>query len=692
MSANRDRPQGLLVDEGMWTFDTPPNHLLEKHYGFTASPRWLKRVRRAAVRFNDGGSGSFVSPNGLVLTNHHVALGQLHKMSTARRDYVTEGFYAKKLSDEIACPDLELNQLVGMRDVTKQVQRAARPTATAKEANEQRKARIADIEKQATEQSGLRCDVVELYQGGAYWLYEYEKYTDIRLVMAPEVETAFFGGDIDNFTYPRHALDFAFFRVYQDGRPAASRDYFRWSKAGASEGELTFVVGHPGSTDRLLTVAQLAYQRDIAVPKRLAMYERRRQAVVEYAAGGKEQSRRAKDYMFGLENALKVVSGEHARLCDGDVFEQKEHAEAALRSQVTQRGRGKTRLRKPVRPADGGDVSGAWDRIAEARDVLARRHLQMTFRRLSGHRITSIADTIVRYVAEVRKPNHQRYEEFRDSNLESLHHRLFSPAPTFKDLETALLTVGLTESLDNLGAKDPFVRAALDGRSPRAVAETAIAGTRVDDVDFRRELVRGGPKALSQTDDPLIALCRRLDRHYRAMRQFYEDVIESVESREGDLIARARFAIHGKRIYPDATFTLRFSYGRPLGYDWDETRVPCNTTFYGLFDRAESFRQIPPYRLPPRVMAARKKLALETPLNFVSTHDITGGNSGSPVINRRAEVVGLIFDGNVQSFANSYVYTQDAARAVSVHSSGILEALRRIYGMTGLLRELTAKR
>lgn len=686
MSAKDERTHGMLVDEGMWTFDTPPNHLLEKHYGFTASPRWLERVRRAAVRFNDGGSGSFVSPNGLVLTNHHVALGQLHKMSTARRDYVAEGFYAKKRADEIACPDLELNQLVGMRDVTKQVQRAARSGASTKEANDQRKARIADIEKKATEQSGLRCDVVELYQGGAYWLYEYKKYTDIRLVMAPEVDTAFFGGDFDNFTYPRYALDFAFFRVYEDGRPADSKDYFRWSKAGASEGELTFVVGHPGSTDRLLTVAQLAYQRDIAVPKRLAMYERRRRAAVAYASSSKERARRAQDYLFGLENALKVVSGEHKRLSEGDVFDQKVQAEDELRRQVEKRrpksGRGKPQA----------DVSGAWDRIAEAREALAKRHLQMTFRRLSGHRITSYADTIVRYVAEVKKPNHRRYEEFRDSNLESLGHRLFSPAPTFKDLEIALLTVGLTESLEHLGPKDPFVRAALEGRTPHAVAEAVITGTRIDDAGFRRELVRGGANAVAASDDPLIALCRRVDRHYRTMRRFYEDDIESVENREGQRIAQARFELHGKRIYPDATFTLRFSYGRPLGYDWDETKVPHQTTFYGLFDRAESFGQTPPYRLPPRVMAARRKLALETPVNFVSTHDITGGNSGSPVINRRREVVGLIFDGNVQSFANSYVYTLDAARAVSVHSSGILEALRRIYGMTGLVRELTGKR
>jgi hypothetical protein len=669
---------GLLVDEGMWTFDNPPNHLLRKHYGFVASPKWLEAVRLSAVRFNDGGSGSFVSARGLVLTNHHVALGQLHKMSTPRRDYVAMGFYAKKLQQEIPCPDLELNQLVSLTNVTTRVTRAAARATSPREANEQRKAKIAEIEKYASESSGLRSDVVELYQGAEYWLYQYKKHTDIRLVMAPEVDTAFFGGDTDNFSYPRHALDFAFFRVYEDGRPVRPKHFFRWSKAGAKEGELTFVVGHPGSTDRQLTVAQLEYLRDIAIPKRLAMYERRRDAVLAYAQRGKEQARRGKDYLFGLENALKVVSGEHERLREGPILEKKAAVERTLRARVK------------LSPALHKEVGGSWDRIADARALLAKRHKQITFRRLSGHRLTWMADTLVRYVAEVDKPNSKRLEEFRDSHLESLHHRLFSPAPVFADLEEVLLAAGLDEARAELGPKDPFVVAALGRRTPAEVAREAVRGTKLGDVSFRRALAQGGRAAVETSRDPLVALARRVDRHYRQMRRYHEDHIESVERQEGDRIGRARFALVGKRIYPDATFTLRLAYGRPLGYEWDKTRVPYHTTFYGLFDRAASFGHAPPYRIPPAVMAARGRLALDTPLNFVSTHDITGGNSGSPVVNARRELVGLIFDGNVQSFANSYAYDNVAARAVSVDSRGIMEALRAIYRMTGLVRELSA--
>jgi len=660
----------MMLDEGMWTFDNPPLHMLKKHYRFSPSKAWRDNVRLAALRFNDGGSGSFVSNNGLVLTNHHVAMTQLQKLSTKKRNLVRDGFLAKSRKAELKCPDLEVNQLVEILDVTRKVLGAVDPKAAPKKANEQRKAAIATIEKTSTDKTGLRSDVVELYQGGEYWLYRYKKHTDIRLVMAPEASAAFFGGDDDNFTYPRWAMDFTFFRVYENGKPVKSSNYLPFYAPGAKEGDLTFVIGHPGSTDRLLTSAQLRYQRDIAMPKRLEMYAVRRKALEAFAKKSPEHRRRAQEYRFGIENAIKVVTGEYEALRDGPVMGEKDAAEKDFRKRA-----------KKLCP-------GAWERIERLQKELEKRNYQLSFRRMAGYELTNFASAIVRLVVEVEKPNEKRYEEFRDSGLESLKRSLFSPAPIYKDLEEWMFASGLRETLERLGPHDPFVKAALGGKSPEAAAKSAIAKTRLHDPKFRKALVEGGRKAVEASKDPLILLSRKLDKFTREMGSWYEDKIESVERIEGDRIAKARFKLYGKKLYPDATFTLRFAYGRPLGYDWDKTKVPFKTTFNGLFDRAESFEHKPPWNLPARVLRAKKKLNLNTPFNFVSTHDITGGNSGSPVIDRKARLVGLIFDGNVQSMASSYAYSNTASRAVSVHAGGILEALKCIYGAAALLGEL----
>jgi len=668
----------LLQDEGMWTFDNPPCAQLKRYYGFAPSEGWLERVRLASLRFNDGGSGSFVSPQGLVLTNHHVALGQLQKMSSAEKDYVRDGFFAKSRSQEIPCPDLEINQLVSMEDVTKRVLSAVDPKAVDRVKNEQRKAATARIEKESMESTGLRSDVVELYQGGEYWLHRSKKHTDVRLVMAPELGAAFFGGDYDNFTFPRFALDFAFFRVYENGEPARPKHWFKWSKAGAKEGELCFVTGHPGSTSRLLTTAQLRFQRDYVLPMRIASLKSRREAALRYAGEDHERARRAQDFRFGVENSIKALTGEYEGLRQDALFSSKEHAENLLRERVA------------ANAALIG-ISSAWSRIEKAVAELSSRYKQLVFRRLNAYRLCAFSDAIVRYVAEVEKPNETRYEEFRDSALESLRFRLFSPAPLHADIEEALLADSLRESLLALGHDDPFVRAALGGKTPEHAAKAALLGTRVNDAVFRRRLVEGGPAAVEACEDPMIQLSRRVDAYYREMRKWYEDGIQSVERAEGNRIARARFAVFGKHIYPDATFTLRMSYGHPVGYEAGKTLVPYKTTFAGLYDRADSFDGREPFRLTRRVAAARGKVDLSTPLNFVTTHDIIGGNSGSPVINARAELVGLIFDGNIQSLPGRFAYTREASRAVSVHSEGILEALRSVYGMGALLRELAAK-
>ena len=670
----------LRADEGMWTFDNLPTKLLKDRYGFTPTPSWIEHLQHASVRFNDGGSGAFVSKDGLVLTNHHVALGQLQKMSTAQKDYVKEGFFARTPAAEIKCPDLEVNVLVSMENVTERVRGAVNPGASDKDQNDQRKAEISRITKESSDKTGLRSDVVELYQGGEYWLYRYKKYTDMRLVMAPEIQAAFYGGDPDNFTYPRYALDFAFFRVYENDKPVHPEHFLTWSSDGAADGELVFVTGHPGHTDRLMTVAQLEYERDLGLPLYLEVARKKRRDYYDYAALGDEQARRSKDRIFGLENAIKAVTGEYEGLLDLKLLGGLKANEEALRKTVSGD-------RSPAAQA----AAGSWDKIALVQKKYGERRLLTTYRRYDATKVAGLAATIVRYAAETAKPNDKRWEEFRESNLESLRFRLFSPAPMYPDMEEFLLARALADALDKLGPKDEFVRAALGGRAPEAVARDLIAGTKLFDPAERKRLVAGGPKSVAASKDALIVWARGLDPVYRAQRKWYEDEIESVMIAEGNRIAKARFAAYGKSTYPDATFTLRLSYGKVAGYEAGTTIVAPFTTFYGLYDRALGHSEKPPFDVAPRVKAAREKLNLATKLNFVTTNDIIGGNSGSPVVNAKGEYVGLIFDGNIQSLVGRYAYDEARNRAVAVHSSGILEAMRTIYGMDALAAELTAK-
>ncbi len=669
----------LAADEGMWTLDNLPLARLKERYGFTPTPDWIDHLQKASVSFG-GGSGAFVSANGLVLTNHHVALGQLQKVSSPQHDFVHDGFFARSATEEMKCPDLELRVLMSTENVTDRVQGAVDAKAPGSTQSAQRKAVTATIEKESSQSTGLRSRVVELYHGGEYWLYRYKKYTDVRLVMAPEQGIAFFGGDPDNFCFPRHDLDFAFFRIYEDGKPVRPARWFRWSAAGPSDGELVFVSGSPGSTSRLRTVAQLEYLRDASHPIRIRQQEHRLAALRVYAARGPEQARQALDRIFGLENNLKRQRAFLEVLKDPTVMALKQKEEAALRARVA----GDPRL-----AAECGD---AWDRIAAAEREQMRRHREYLFRDLSrGARLAGLAANVVRYAAETEKPNDKRFEEYRDSNLESLRFQMFSPAPIYPDLDAVTLATQLTDALEALGPEDPCVKLALGGRPPADVANDLTQRTKLGDVAFRKQLVAGGRAAVEASDDPLIVWTRQLEPPYRELRAWHEDNVESVESLEGARIAAARFALDGKSMHPDATGTLRVSYGRVAGYEQLSTRVPWKTTFLGLYDRSRSFDGRPPFALPKRVAAARPRLDLDTPLNFVATTDIIGGNSGSPVLNRDLEYVGLIFDGNTQSFAWDYVFEDRQARAVAVHSSAILEALRKIYGMDGLAAELTQR-
>ena len=667
------------ADEGMWTFDNPPLKQLQDKYSFTPTTQWLDHIRLSSVRFNDGGSGSFVSPNGLVITNHHVAFGQLQKVSTPQKDYVKDGFYARSQAEELKAPDLELNVLVSMENVTARVQGTVKPGMTEKQALDARKAERAKIQKESLDKTGLRSDVVSFYEGGEYWLYRYKKYTDVRIVFAPEQQMAFFGGDPDNFTYPRYDIDFAIMRVYENGQPVQSKEYLKWNTKGASEGDLVFVSGHPGSTERGQTLSQLMLDRDLIYPIRIAKLKRQLQALRTYAARGPEQARQAAEEIFGLENSLKAYTGEFNGM-DKALFDKKAKEEADLRAKVNS---------NPDWKRQYGD---AWDSITAATKKQAELFKPQQFRSIStASNLASLARQIVVYVAEIKKPDAQRLDGYHDSQLEELKFYLFSPAPIYPEYEEAMLAFSLQDSLDQLGPNDPWVKTVLNGKTPAQVASEVIRGTKLADPAVRKSLVEGGQAAVDASTDPLIVLARKVDPYFREIRKQYEDTVESVVTSASEKIAKARFAIYGKSVYPDATFTLRLAYGTVKGFPMNGTMAPPKTTFYGLWDRSIGFSNKPPFNLTPRFIQSRDKIDLATPMNFVMTADIIGGNSGSPVVNRNGEFVGVIFDGNIESLTGNFVYLEEANRAVAVHSAAIIEALRKVYDAPALANELEGK-
>ena len=661
--------------EGMWTFDNPPRKQLKDLYGFEPTQSWLDHLRLASVRVGDGGSGSFVSPNGLLLTNDHVGRGQLQKLSTKDRDLVAQGFYAKTTAEELKCPDLELNVLMSMENVTDRVLAAVTGSMSPREALDARRAVTAAIAKEASEKTGLKADIVTFYNGGEYWLYLYKRYTDVRLVMAPEVQIAFFGGDPDNFTFPRHDLDITFFRAYENGTPANTAQFLKWKTAGARDGDLVFVSGHPGSTNRLQTYAQTEYQRDVAYPARLKSLARSLELLRKYSARGAEQARQAAGSIFGMENGKKASEGEYRGLLDKNLMAKKFMEDKDLRDRVN---------------ANAGwnrAYGWAWDTIATVIERQKSMGRQGTFRTLRG-RLFQTALQIVQAAEELKKPNGERQAPYQEASLPGTKFRLFSPAPVYPELEELQVADGLSEAVENIGADDPFIHAALNGRTPGEAAHELVTGTGLAAVDVRRQLFDGGEAAVAASSDPMIVLARKLLPYLRESRQWTEKYVTGPSASAGEAIGKARFAVYGKSVNPDATFTLRLSYGTVKGYPMNGTKAPAMTTLYGLYDRSCGFGNKGAWELPKRFVDGVARLNLSTPLDFVCTCDIIGGNSGSPVVDRDGAFVGLIFDGNIESLPGRFMYDEESNRAVAVHPAGIIECLRKLYNAGPLADEL----
>jgi hypothetical protein len=666
------------ADEGMWLFNNPPRKILKEKYNFDPSDKWLEHVQKSSVRFNSGGSGSFVSADGLVMTNHHVGLDTLQKISSDKKDYVKEGFHAKTHEEEIKAVDLELNVLMEIVDVTDQVKAAVKPDMPPDKAFEARRAIIAKIEAESEAKTGLRSNVITLYQGGQYHLYRFKRYTDVRLVFAPEQQIAFYGGDPDNFAYPRYDLDICLFRVYENNKPLRPEHYLRWSKAGAAKDELVFVSGHPGNTDRLNTVAELEYLRDVGYPWILERLHRLEVMLSVYSGNGDEYERKAKDLLFSVANSRKAREGGLAGLLDPALMKKKMADEKALRAAVASDPKLK-------------DLAGPWDTIANVQPIRAKNIRRYTMLEGGSGFFTTYfgyARTLVRAAEEFAKPNEQRLSEFNESNKKPLEFKLFAKPPIYPDFEIVKLADSLTFLCEQLGYDTPLVKQVLAGKSPRERAAELVNGTKLGDVAERKKLYEGGKAAVDASKDPMILLAKAVDAEARAVRKIIEDQVEEPKRQAYDKIAKAKFATQGTNTYPDATFTLRLAFGVVKGYEEEGKHIPFETTFAGLYDKAQEHHNRFPFDLPPRWIERKGKLNLKVPFNFVCTADIIGGNSGSPIINKEAEVVGLVFDGNIQSLVWDFVYTEEQGRTVAVHSHGITEALRAIYNANSLADEL----
>ncbi len=668
------------AEEGFWPFNMVPREAIEAKFGVKLSDAWLEKVRLSSLRFNNGGSGSFVSPQGLVMTNHHVATEIMQQLSTPENDLVKKGFLAKTNAEELKAPNLELNQLISIEDVTERVKAAVKPGIAAADAALARTAAIAAIEKESLEKSGLRSDVVTLYRGAEYHLYRFKKYTDVRLVFAPEVEIGFFGGDPDNFTFPRYDLDVAFFRVYENGKPFETPNWFAWSKTGAKEGDLSIVSGNPGGTRRLNAVAELEFLRDFALPLELKWMKRSTDLLHQYAALGAEQARTSQEDIFGLENSLKDMIGQLDGLKNPQVMASKRDAEKKLIAGAD--------------PAAAKSLADEYAAIARARESYKAFFKEMKLIEEAwgfNSELYWTAMRLVRLAQERALPDGQRLPEFNEARIESLEAQLFSPAPISPNFEKMKLAKSLALLTEELGENHPAVKLALDGNTPEARAAELIDGTKLADAAARKQLAAGGVKAIQASADPMIRLARLIDPLARTVRKRHHDELETVETHAYDLIAGVWKESGGKRHYPDGTFTPRISFGAIKGYEDKGKWLEPFTVLGGLFDRSAQHENKEPFVLPKSWLDKKAALDLKTPFNFVSTNDIIGGNSGSPVINASAEIIGLIFDGNIYSLIGDFYYDETTNRAVEVDARAIVEALSKVYAADALVKELLGR-
>lgn len=667
------------ANEGFWPFNRIPKAAIKQALGVDLSDQWLQRVQQASVRF-PGGSGSFVSPEGLVLTNHHVSLDTLHKLSTPQRDLASQGFLAPDRNGEMKAPELELLSLQSIDDVTAKVNAAVTAGMSSSETLAARRAAIAAIEKDAQASSGLEAEVVTLFQGGQYHLYLYKKHTDVRLVFAPEFDAAFYGGDPDNFTFPRYCLDMTLWRVYENGKPLAVKNYLPWSVTGAKDGDPVFTSGNPGATQRLNTVAHLEFLRYQALPLSLDTFTAVRNSLDAYNNLGAEQRRQASDDFFGVENSLKSWKGQIAGLKDPALLNKKRADEQALRARVDA---------DPELKAKYGD---AWDRIATARKNLLPYNLERVFLESGLGMYTQYftsARTLVRWADESGKPNGQRLPEYADARKASIERMMASTSTIYPGVEQAKLAATLAVMQERLGATHEFVQKTLAGKPPAARAEELIGGTKMGDAATRKALFAGGKAAVDASTDSMIVLAKLVDARARELRTKYDNEVLAVERDAYAKIAQAVFAAQGDAAYPDGTFTLRLSFGAVKGYTENGKPVTPFTEIRGLFVRGDEHGMKPPYRFPESWVKARNALKLTTPYNFVTTNDIVGGNSGSPVINAKGELVGLVFDGNIQSLPGYFVYDASVNRTVAVDARGMLEALKVVYKAGSIVNELT---
>ena len=665
------------ADEGMWTVDNFPSDIVEQRYGARIDQSWLDRVRLATARLEGGCSGSFVSPDGLVLTNNHCTWSCLYEHTTEEENVWRDGFLADGRESERRCGQEAVSVLVALEDITAKVAEAARGLNES-EANEARKKTLTRLEQACEEASDseLSCESVSLYQGGQYFLYQYKRYDDVRLVFTPENAIAAFGGDPDNFNFPRWCLDMAFLRVYEDGKPASTPDFLQWRPEGAAKGEAVFISGHPGSTDRLLTVEELKFLRNVTVPHWLIRYSELRGRYLQFSKEDEEAKRLVANRLIRIENAIKVRRNQQAALLNDELMARKQAGEEQMRAAVA------------ADPALAAMVGNAWEDIAEAQATYLTFRDHYTFNEgRAGFQgsLFGYARTLVRAAAEREKPNEDRLREFTDGALPGVEQRLLASVPVPPRLEKLVLAYGFEKLREFLGPDDPFVHQVLGEQSPDGLAQSLVEDTRLADADYRRELWEGGAEAIARSDDPMIRLAASVDEEARSLRKRYEDDVEAVITTASENIARARFALYGTDTYPDATFTLRVTFGSVEGWMEKGERVEPFTRLERAFERATGQE---PFALPKSWLTARDRLSMSTPFNFVSTLDITGGNSGSPIIDQNARLVGLAFDGNIHSIAGAYWFDTTMNRTVGVHPAIMLEALDKVYDAQSLIDEL----